>query len=129
MLKATLLIRPRQGRPAELRAWGTLSNTGTVPIAIDLAPLSSPSLALQIEDAGGARVALPPPPVPGGLTSLVTLAPGEGHTVDLGMFLPSWIGAGRYRVCLHYLSQAGSFSAGAWSGEVSADWVAIDVVC
>lgn len=128
MLKATLTIRPLRGRPEELRAVATITNSGTAPVTINPAPLSSPSLAVQVEDAAGAPFALPPPPIPGAPFPLVNLAVGGSYTVEPGMFLPSWTRPGRYRVRLRYVSFTRQPAPDEWTGEAVSDWVAVDVV-
>jgi hypothetical protein len=72
-------------------------------LTLDLAPLSSPSLALEIVDAADAPLLLPPPPVPGRDVEHVTLAPGEQHAVEFRGFVPQWTKPGPYRARLRYL--------------------------
>ena len=66
-------------------AHGAMINTGSSAV---LVPLGSPSLALQIVDADGAPVPLPPPSVPRADWPVATLAPGEHYSVEYPAFLP-----------------------------------------
>jgi hypothetical protein len=104
-------------------ARGTVINAGSSDVQIPLAPLGSPSLALQIVDAQGAPVLLPPPGVPGGDWPLATLAPGERHTQEYSAFFPQWTPAGAYRVRLRLLARPTSPGADEWTGEAYSDWV------
>ena len=105
-LAAELRIEPATtGRREELTARGTLVNVGREPLTLELAPLSSPSLALEIVDAGDAPLLLPPPPVPREHVEHVTLGPGERHTVEYSGFVPQWTPPGAYRARLRYLGR------------------------
>jgi hypothetical protein len=94
---------PSSARREEFAARGTLRNTGRDALTISLAPLSSPSLALEIVDAECSPVLLPPPPVPGGEAGHATLGPGERYPVDYAGFVPQWTRPGAYRARLRYL--------------------------
>jgi hypothetical protein len=119
-LEAELTVEPRKAaRREELVARGALRNRGDEPVAVDLAPLGSPSLALEIVDEGGAPVRLPPPPVPGGEVRGATLAAGEAVPVEFPAFLPLWTPAGAYRVRLRYLGVVGTPGR---TVEVVSDW-------
>ncbi|HVL92730.1 MAG TPA: hypothetical protein VM264_05235, partial [Acidimicrobiales bacterium] len=59
-------VDPAAGRPEDMVAEATLWNDDAVEVRMNLAPLAGPSLALQILDAHGSPLLLPPPPVPGG---------------------------------------------------------------
>jgi hypothetical protein len=105
-LAAELRVEPgTAARREEFTARGTLVNVGREPLTLELAPLSSPSLALEIVDAEDAPLLLPPPPVPGREVEHVTLAPGERHTVEFSGFVPQWTRPGSYRARLRYLGR------------------------
>jgi hypothetical protein len=119
-LEAELTVDPRKAaRREELVARGALRNRGDEPVEVDLAPLGSPSLALEIVDEGGAPVRLPPPPVPGGEVREATVAAGEAVPVEFSAFLPTWTPAGAYRVRLRYLGVVGPPGR---TVEVVSDW-------
>jgi hypothetical protein len=105
-LEAELRVEPATAaRPEELTARGTLLNVGPEPLTLELAPLSSPSLALEIVDADDAPLLLPPPPVPREEIEHVTLGPGEHHSVEYPGFVPQWTKPGSYRARLRYLGR------------------------
>jgi hypothetical protein len=105
-LAAALRVEPAAGaRREELTARGTLANVGREPLTLELAPLSSPSLALEIVDAHDSPLLLPPPPVPKENAAHVTLAPGEQHAVEYSGFVPQWTTPGTYRARLRYLGR------------------------
>jgi hypothetical protein len=119
-LEAELTVEPGEAaRREELLARGTLRNRGDEPVEVDLAPLDSPSLALEIVDEGGAPLRLPPPPVPGAEVRRATLAAGEAAAFEFPAFLPAWTPAGAYRVRLRYLGVVG---APGRTVEVVSDW-------
>ena len=123
-LETRLTVQPAETRPRdEFVAVGTLVNTGAEPLVLNLSPLSSPSLALEIVDAQGAPVLLPPPPVPGGEVRTVELAPGQGHTVRFAGFVPQWTPFGAYRARLRYVYRPRVPSPREWTGQVVSDWV------
>jgi hypothetical protein len=105
-LVAELRVEPATAaRPEEFVARGKLVNVGHEPLTLELAPLSSPSLALEIVDADDAPLLLPPPPTPREDVEKVTLAPGEEHAVEYGGFVPQSAKPGAYRVRLRYLGR------------------------
>ena len=115
-LGVALMIEPRAAAaPEAFRAVCTLTNTGESAEEINLAALSSPSLALEMRTATGEPVYFPPPPVPGPEPPLERLAPGVQKVVEFGGFLPGWTEPGDYEARCRYLS-----------GQTSAysDWVA-----
>ena len=123
VLSAELVIRPlRAMRPEDLVATCSLMNAGDEPVDLGMAPLSSPSLCLELEDANGSPFFLPPPPVPGGPEEISRLEPGERVTVEHRAFLPSWAPPGRYQARLHYVRR----SQDAWSGELRSGWTTFE---
>lgn len=123
-LAAELAVAPRRTvRREELVARGVLLNRGDDPVEIDLTPLGSPSLALEIVDAADAPVYLPPPPVPGGETHRVTLAPGERWPVEYAGFLPSWTPPGACRARLRYVGLVAAPNEPGRTAQVVSDWV------
>ncbi|MGH3024530.1 MAG: hypothetical protein ACRDNI_12805 [Gaiellaceae bacterium] len=122
-LTAEFTVEPRRtARREDLVARGGLQNRGDDPIELDPAPLSSPSLALEIVDASGSPVHLPPPPVPGGEAPLATLAMGERRPVEFAGFLPSWTPAGAYRARLRYVGLVAERNEPERTVEVVSDW-------
>lgn len=122
-LAAKLAVEPGQtSRREELVARGSLRNGGADPVEIDLAPLGSPSLALEIVDAAGAPVHLPPPPVPGGEAQRATLSSRESRAVAYPGFLPAWIPPGSYRARLRYVGLAAAANEPAQTIDVVSDW-------
>jgi len=106
---------------AQLVARCALGNDGDEATTVNLAPLSSPSLALELADERGEPVHLPPPPVPSEDVPLKPLAPGEWITVDFARFLPAWTPPGRYRARFRYIPGT---SAGRWhESNHWSDWV------
>ena len=120
-------MQPPAGRPEDLVAEATLTNDESTAARVNLAPLAGPSLALQLMDEQGSPVLLPPPPVPGGEPSWVSLAPGESRRFRFSGFVPSWTAAGHYRVRLRYVYQPPSPGPEDWTGELVSDWADIDV--
>ena len=105
-LAAELSVEPRRAtRHEELVARGALQNRGDEPVQLDLEPLVSPSLALEIVDAAGAPVHLPPPPVPTGETQGARLGTGDRWPVEYVGFLPPWTPPGAYRARLRYVGR------------------------
>ena len=97
------LDAPTAARPECAVANAAVVNTGSAPRDIDLIQLSSPSLALEITDASGKRVPLPPPPTPvASRSTTIALRPGERKVVTLRAFLPLGTPRGRYNVRLRY---------------------------
>jgi hypothetical protein len=120
-LEAELTVEPHKAaRREDLMARGAVRNRGDEPVEVDLAPLSSPSLALDVVEEGGAPVRLPPPPVPRGEVLGATLAAGEAVAVEFPAFLPAWTPPGAYRVRLRYLGAVGTPGR---TVEVVSDWV------
>jgi hypothetical protein len=118
-LRAELTVEPRRAAREELVARGELRNRGDEPVDVDLAPLGSPSLALEIVDDAGAPVRLPPPPVPGGDERRGTLAAGEALPVEFPAFLPFGTPPGAYRARLRYVGLVGPTGR---TVEVVSDW-------
>ena len=113
---ASLTIEPPEAAAAEeFVALCTLTNAGEEAISINVAPLSSPSLALEIVAADGAPVYLPPPPVPPSHPPMETLDPGKGTIAEFAGFLPSWIEPGAYRARFRYVAGPGE--------PILSDWV------
>ena len=128
-LEARLTIQPAETRSQEaFVAVATLVNAGARPVTLNLAPLSAPSLALEIEDAQGAPVLLPPPPVPGGEVHTVELAPGQGYTVQFEGFVPQWVLVGTYRVRLKYVYRPAAPSPQEWTGQAVSDWAEFRII-
>jgi hypothetical protein len=114
-LVARLLLEPvRATAPETFRAFAVLENVGERAVVISLTALSSPSLALEILNARGERLLLPPPGVPAGVHSTEELATGGVREIELGGFLPSWTEPGEYRARLRYVAGAGSAVHSEW---------------
>jgi hypothetical protein len=129
LLEARMAVQPTETRPREkFVAVGTLVNVGTEPVTLNLAPLSAPSLALEIVEAQGAPVLLPPPPVPGGEVRTVELAPGQGYTVQFAGFVPQWVPVGTYRARLRYVNRASAPPPREWTGQVVSDWAEFRII-
>lgn len=122
MLRATLEVRPRQAdHPDAFTASCELTNEGDADAVVNIAPLSSPSLALELADESGAGVPMPPPPVPPAAIPTAILAPGTRLTAKFPGFLPAWTEAGAYRVRFKYIPGT---SDGRWlEGSVWSEWV------
>jgi hypothetical protein len=104
-LAARVTVTPAASRrPEDFVARCELVNTGSTIERVNLAPLGSPSLALEVVDAAGAAVGLPPPGVPGGPPPFDELAPGAGATAEFAAFLPQWEPPGAYRVRFRYVA-------------------------
>lgn len=128
-LEARLTVQPAEARPREeFVAVATLVNAGTEPVTLNLAPLSAPSLALEIVEPQGTPVLLPPPPVPGGEVHTVELAPGQGYTVQFAGFIPQWVPVGTYRARLRYVYRASSPSLREWTGQVVSGWAEFRII-
>jgi hypothetical protein len=121
VLRATLSIEPREAaRAEEFRARCVLTNDGDEPAILNVAPLSSPSLALEIADEHDAPVHLPPPPVPSAEIPIATIAPGEECVAEFSAFFPAWTPPGRYRARFRYVPGDGG---GRWlTGSLWSAW-------
>lgn len=121
-VRATLTIEPRHAARAEdVNARCELVNDGDEAVVINVAPLSSPSLALELVDAQGEPVHLPPPPVPPADVPLAEVAPRERHSVQFTAFLTPWIPPGRYWARFRYMPGS---SEGRWlEGNLWSEWV------
>lgn len=127
-LTATLEVVPTDGAPPEaLTATATLHNRGDGRRSVDVYPLSVPALALEVTDATAAPVELPPPPVPGGGTDIVTLAPNERHAIEYRGFVPEGTQPGSYRVRLQYTFRPDDPPPDAWTGTLTSEWVEFEV--
>lgn len=127
-LTATLDVVPTDGAPPEdLTATAVVHNRGGEARSIDVYPLSLPALALEVTDAAATPVALPPPPVPGGETDVVTLAPNERHAIEYRGFVPSGTPPGSYRVRLQYTFRPDDPLPNAWTGTLTSEWVTFEV--
>lgn len=114
-LVATLTIEPTEADAAEtFVAVCTLTNAGEEGVSINVAPLSSPSLALQIKDAAGGPVYLPPPPVPPSEPPIERLEPGQGTGAQFAGFLPNWTESGSYQVRFRYVVGPGEPLVSDW---------------
>ena len=116
-LVASLTIEPSEADAAErFVAVCTLTNAGDEGVTIDVAPLSSPSLALEIQDVAGAPVLLPPPPVPPSEPPMERLEPGRETGAEFAGFLPSWTEPGTYRARCRYVAGSGDPVVSDWVG-------------
>jgi hypothetical protein len=121
MLEAQLLVEPPvSSRREEFTARGTLVNRGSNAVRINLEPLGSPSLAVEIVDAEQSPVLLPPPPVPGGEPRRAELRPGERYSVEFAGFVPQWTPPGVYRARLRYV--VGESGEQQWTGHLVSGW-------
>jgi hypothetical protein len=115
-LTASLTIEPSEAdKPEAFVASCRLVNQGDDVVDINQAALSSPSLALEIADAAGERVLLPPPPVPSESPPIESLAAAEETTAAFAGFLPSWTEPGTYRARCRYAAGPGE--------PIHSDWV------
>jgi hypothetical protein len=116
-LVASLTIEPSEADAAErFVAVCTLTNAGDEGVTINVAPLSSPSLALEIQDVAGAPVLLPPPPVPPSEPPVERLEPGRETAAEFAGFLPSWTEPGTYRARCRYVAGSGDPVVSDWVG-------------
>jgi hypothetical protein len=114
-LVATLAIEPDAAEAAEaFVAVCRLSNVGVDPIDINVAAFASPSLALEIHDAAGGPVHLPPPPVPPAEPPIERLLTGEDRVETFPGFLPSWTEPGEYRARCRYVFGPGEPTVSDW---------------
>ena len=115
-LVASLVIEPPEASaPEQFAATCTVTNAGDEGVTINVAPLSSPSLALEIQDATGGPVYLPPPPVPPSEPPMERLEPGGSSAARFTGFLPAWTEPGTYRARFRYVAGSGE--------PVLSDWV------
>jgi hypothetical protein len=115
-LTASLTIEPSEAdKPEAFVASCRLVNQGDDVVDINQAALSSPSLALEIADAAGERVLLPPPPVPSEAPPIEPLEATEETTAEFAGFLPSWTEPGTYRARCRYAAGSGE--------PIHSDWV------
>ncbi|HSL32529.1 MAG TPA: hypothetical protein VK871_02705 [Candidatus Limnocylindrales bacterium] len=114
-LIATLAIEPTEADAAErFVAVCRLTNRGGEAVDVNLSSLSSPSLALEIRDRGGAPFYLPPPPVPPVEPSIERLDPGRERAAEFAGFLPSWAEPGTYRARCRYVAGPGEPIVSEW---------------
>jgi hypothetical protein len=115
-LVAHLSIEPSEADATErFVAVCRLTNAGDEGVSNNVAPLSSPSLALEIQDTSGSPVQLPPPPVPPAEPPIERLEAGQGKAAEFAGFLPSWTEPGTYRARCRYAAGPGE--------PVVSDWV------
>ncbi len=104
-LVAELTIEPEAAKaPEAFTATCTLANAGELAVEVNLAALSSPSLALEIRTVAGQAVSLPPPPVPPTEPPMARLEAGGRRVERFGGFLPSWTEPGEYAARCRYVS-------------------------
>ncbi len=104
-LVARLTVAPSEADAAErFVAVCTLTNAGDEGVTVNVAPLASPSLALELRDGAGAPVYLPPPPVPPSEPPTERLEPGRGAAAEFAGFLPGWTEPGSYRARFRYVA-------------------------
>jgi hypothetical protein len=116
-LVASLAIEPSEADAAErFVAVCTVTNAGDEGVTINVAPLSSPSLALEIQDATGEPVYLPPPPVPPSEPPIERLDAGASAAARFAGFLPSWTGPGTYRARFRYVAGPAEPVVSDWVG-------------
>lgn len=114
-LRASLTIEPDSADAAEaFVATCRLTNVGPDPVTVNETAFSSPSLVLEIQDAAGGPVYLPPPPVPPQEPLLTLLEPGRGRVQEFRGFLPSWTEAGDYQVRCRYVLGADDTVVSHW---------------
>ena len=83
---------------------------------------------LEIVNAAGDPVHLPPPPIPGGESPIRELAPGENFVVWMDGFLPEWVPAGKYRTRLSYVFRPIDSMGQTWTGELVSGWAEFQVI-
>ena len=114
-LRATLTIEPDSADAAEgFVATCRLTNVGSDDVEVNVAAFASPSLVLEIEDAAGGPVHLPPPPVPPTEPPISRLHPDEDHIEEFHGFLPSWTEPGDYRARCRYVFGPGEPVVSEW---------------
>jgi hypothetical protein len=98
-LELSLVVHPPLSRMAmSFVAHGTLRNRGPDPVSVNWTLLAAASLALEVRDASGQAVRLPPPPVPGLAAEFSALLPGQICPVEWRAFLPDCSAPGPYQV-------------------------------
>lgn len=121
------VMADKVSRPEELVAQATISNDGSEAVSINVVPLTSPSLCLELVDEQGNPTPLPPPSVPRELVRLHRLEPSDRHAEEFRGFVPSWTEPGRYRARLRYVSRNPDASPDEWTGELHSDWVHFEI--
>ena len=128
-LAAELEVRPdRSARREDFVALGAIVNVGAERLLLNTAPLSSPSLALEVVDTNNAPVRMPPPGVPPLETPRLELDRGQRYLIEFANFFPQWEPAGVYRVRLRYRYRPANPLPDEWSGEVYSTWVQFTVL-
>ena len=121
-------VGKERASPAEAAVEVTLTNAGAEPAALDLSHAHIPSLALEIRDAEGRTVLLPPPPVPKAEDvrgAQVTLAPGESHRIVLALALDAYQPGGRYQVRFRGGRPSARDAVASTAEALASDWVPI----
>jgi hypothetical protein len=122
-------VHPRtSSRPEKFVATVTLVHTGAGEALLNLAPLASSSLALEIRDSADNPVLLPPPPMLSGEKRRVAIGPGGSHHVEFPGFVPAWTPPGRYLVRFRYVYRSDRPAQNEWTGETISDWVDFEIV-
>jgi hypothetical protein len=107
----------------------TLTNAGTAPTLLDLSHAHIPSLVLEIRDADGKPVLMPPPPVPKAedqQSAPVTLAPGQSHRIVVAIPPGVHRAPGRHDVRFRHRKQVARDplrAADAVSAPLVSEWV------
>lgn len=123
VLETHLTVQPQQtSKREEFVAFVFLVNNGDDALIVNLGPLASPSLALELVDTKGNPAYLPPPPVPGLAATRITLAPGQQHVLEYRGFVPQWFAPGSYRVRLRYTNRPLTPEPKEWTGQLFSDW-------
>ncbi len=124
-LKA-ILEKPTNGAGTGIRA--EITNSGDAPVAFNSTLAANPSLVLELQDAEGKSLGLPPPSPPSEeeLKAMREIAPGESITIDYYGALDLYHPSGRYRV--RFFSECPLFG-GNTDDPVASDWLEFEVVC
>ena len=130
-IKVTLQpITRERNAPGEVAVEVTLTNAATEATTLDLSNAHIPSLALEIRDAAGRKIPMPPPPVPkaGDLRAApVTLAPGQSHRIRLPVPFDAR-DSGAYQVRYRHREPAATratLSTSAASDAITSDWMPV----
>jgi hypothetical protein len=125
-LRISLEAAKREALPGDVDVVATITNAGDAPAPFHRSHAERSSLALQVEDARGERVLLPPPSPPGerDLAPPSLLAPGESFALRYSGFLDARLRAGRYRVRWFSTHEA---LGGTRDAPLASDWIDIDV--